>query len=218
MTECTDEVSSAYDQWAAQYDGNSNPTRDLNAKLLRELCPDPASKRVLEIGCGTGLNTVWLAASAKAVTGIDLSDGMLAINRRKVAHHNNVDLLKADITRPWPSIQRFDLVVINLVLEHVSNLQPVFVQARAALDSGGQLYVAEFHPYKQLRGSQARFADAVTGQDVLVPAFTHPVSEIVNTAVSSGFKLCSMGEWKNNSDEIFRLLTLVFDVEDSQKI
>ncbi|TLY00173.1 MAG: class I SAM-dependent methyltransferase [Thaumarchaeota archaeon] len=41
-------------------------------------------KRILEVACGTGNHTKLLAAAAYRVTGVDVSDDMLAIARRKV--------------------------------------------------------------------------------------------------------------------------------------
>lgn len=50
----------AYDAWAEQYDTDENPTRALNAMVLREQDFRRADDEVLEIGCETGLNTQWL--------------------------------------------------------------------------------------------------------------------------------------------------------------
>ena len=41
-------------------------------------------KRILEVACGTGNHTKLLAAAGYRVTGVDVSDDMLAIARRKV--------------------------------------------------------------------------------------------------------------------------------------
>ncbi len=41
-------------------------------------------KRILEVACGTGNHTKLLAATGYRVTGVDVSDDMLAIARRKV--------------------------------------------------------------------------------------------------------------------------------------
>lgn len=47
----------------------------------RELEPGKA----LEIGCGTGTNTIWLARQGFEVTGLDLSDTAIAMARSKAA-------------------------------------------------------------------------------------------------------------------------------------
>jgi 2-polyprenyl-3-methyl-5-hydroxy-6-metoxy-1,4-benzoquinol methylase len=210
MAERSHDVQRAYNEWVYQYDVNINLTRDLNADVLRQQSFDLTGKRVLEIGCGTGLNTVWLAERAQRVIGMDLSDGMLqtACDRLRGL---NVDVLQADITKPWPLHQGFDVLIATLILEHVYHLAPVFSEACRVLHPGGLLYISELHPYKQLQGTQARYHQVETGQDVLVPAFRHQVSEYTNEAIEAGFTLRHLGEWQHASDTAPRLLTLLFE-------
>lgn len=52
------DVQQAYNSWAQQYDSNENKTRDLEARSLRETLAPLTFEHCLEIGCGTGKNTV----------------------------------------------------------------------------------------------------------------------------------------------------------------
>lgn len=185
-----------------------NRTRDLNAQVLRRQEFNLAGKVVLEIGCGTGLNTIWLADKARSVLGMDISDGMLKKARARIGK-SNVQLLQADVTKPWPLHTAFDLIVANLILEHVSNLTHVFREAHRVLRPTGLYYVGELHPYKQLRGVQAKYGDG-QGGEILVPAFRHSVSEYVNAGIETGFDLRQMGEWQDDADSEPRFLTLLF--------
>jgi ubiquinone/menaquinone biosynthesis C-methylase UbiE len=204
------DARTAYDRWAAQYDTDANDTRDLNAEVLRQqtfLSPDDA---VLELGCGTGLNTEWLAVQARTVTATDVSDAMLAQAR---AHLDDaVTLQRLDITDPWSfEADRFDAVVATLVLEHVEDLGAIFREARRVLRNGGTFYLAELHPYRQFGGTQAHFEDEDTGETVVIDAHTHPVSEFVNTAIEAGFAVREMGEWRADGDDRPRLLSIQFE-------
>jgi SAM-dependent methyltransferase len=210
MFDASAEVRKAYNEWVRQYDTNENRTRDLNAKALRQQSFDLAGKAVLEIGCGTGLNTLWLADRTRLVVGVDIAEGMLQQARYRL-NELPVHLLQADLTKPWPFAQAFDLIVANLVLEHVADLTRVFDEAHRVLRSGGLFYIGELHPYKQLQGAQAKYRDVETGQEVLVRAFRHTVSEYVNHGIAAGFVLRRMGEWRNETDSDFRLLTLLFE-------
>jgi ubiquinone/menaquinone biosynthesis C-methylase UbiE len=188
-------VAGAYDRWAAQYDDAPNATRDLDALVLRGAALPLAGRDVLELGCGTGKNTAWLAAHARHVLAMDFSAGMLAEARRRV-REPTVRFVQHDVRAAWPvDAGAVDVVVGNLVLEHVRDLAPVYAEAARALRPGGQLFLCELHPYRQLRGGQAHFTDAATGETVRVPAFTHTVSEYVNAGLAAGLALRELGEW-----------------------
>jgi SAM-dependent methyltransferase len=88
-----------------------------------------------------------------------------------------------------------DLVVGNLGLEHVEHLAPIFRSAARVLREGGTLYLCELHPYRQLRGRQAHFVDAETGDTVHVPACLHSISAYVNGGIAAGLELVELGEW-----------------------
>jgi len=69
------------------------------ARLARE-----SGGRVLELACGTGRVTLALAEQGFDITGIDVSDGMLTMARRKAAAcadtvRNRLTLLHQDMTR-----------------------------------------------------------------------------------------------------------------------
>src|SRR4051812_24516774 len=72
------EVAGAYDRWAASYDADKNATRDLDALVMRRSPIALEGRDVLELGCGTGKNTSFLAEHAKSVLAMDFSEGMIA--------------------------------------------------------------------------------------------------------------------------------------------
>jgi ubiquinone/menaquinone biosynthesis C-methylase UbiE len=206
----TSAIRAAYDRWAAQYDTDENATRDLNARVLREqtfLRPDDV---VLELGCGTGLNTAGLARQAGRVVAVDVSTKMLGRARRRLADAP-VTLRQMDVTEPWPFDDgAFDAVVATLVLEHVERLAPVFREAHRVLRTGGTFYLGELHPYRQLGGTQANFEHEDSGERVVIEAFAHPTSAFVNTGIDAGFTVRRMGEWRGPDDEAPRLLSIRF--------
>lgn len=201
-------VKEAYNNWAAQYDTNLNKTRDLEARSLRSMLADMAFDSCLEIGCGTGKNTVWLIEKAKQITAVDLSEEMLAKARGKI-NSPNVNFIQADITKPWHFINSsYDLVTFSLVLEHIENLDAVFEKTAAALRSGGHLYIGELHPFKQYSGSKARFE---TEQGVqVVTCYNHHVSEFVQSARQHGLMIVDIKEFfDEDQQEIPRILSLI---------
>jgi malonyl-CoA O-methyltransferase len=203
-------IRDAYDRWAEQYDTDENATRDLNDDVLREQAFFHADDDVLEIGCGTGLNTQWLVEQAGAVVATDVSEGMLEKARTRLSGAD-VTLRKMDVTEPWRfEAGRFDCVVPTLVLEHVEHLDHVFQEASRVLRSGGALYLCELHPYRQLGGTQATFEHEGSGEQVTIDAFTHLVSEFVNEGLDAGFSVRRMGEWHGPHDDVPWLLSILF--------
>jgi ubiquinone/menaquinone biosynthesis C-methylase UbiE len=189
-----DAVANAYDQWAERYDTQPNATRDLDAQMLHEHGPRVRGRTVLELGCGTGKNSAWIAPQCTRLVALDFSPAMLVRARARVAGEH-VSFLEHDIRTPWPvDDASMDVVLGNLVLEHVEELAPVFAECARVLRKGGKLYFSELHPMRQLLGGQAHFADA-SDTVVHVPAFVHSVSEYVNAGLAAGFKLKALGEW-----------------------
>jgi ubiquinone/menaquinone biosynthesis C-methylase UbiE len=208
------DVAQAYDRWSQRYDDDHNATRDLDARVVRESPVHVAGARVLELGCGTGKNSEWLAARASELVALDFSPGMLDVARRRV-RSERVRFVEHDITRPWPiEPSSVDVVVGNLVLEHVRDLGPIYAEAARVLRPSGELFFCELHPYRQLRGGQAHFEDTETNETVPVTAYQHTVSEYVNGGLAAGFTLRALGEHLEESasiDAAPRLLSVLFE-------
>ena len=208
------EISAAYNRWSAQYDNDRNLTRDLDAQVLRQIQTLPLSgTQVLEFGCGTGKNTEYLAQHARELVAMDFSDGMLSVAKRRVPA-GHVRFVQHDVRKPWPVPDNsIDLVVGNLVLEHVEKLSAVFAEAARVLRDGGTLYICELHPFRQWRGGQAHFTEHSTGETVQVSAFVHSVGDYVNSAIKQHFMLANLGEWLESdapAGAFPRLLSLQF--------
>lgn len=200
------DVRDAYDRWAATYDTDPNRTRDLDGRLLRAVDLPWERLDVVEIGCGTGKNSGWLIGRCRSLVGLDLSPGMLARARERVP---GATFIEADLTRPWPLPDGCaDLVLADLVLEHVGDLGAVYREAARVLRAGGRLRISELHPYRQLRGSQAHFVDG--DERVDVAAVRHSVSEYVNEALAAGFALTAISEDADGDEPLPRLLIATF--------
>src|SRR5689334_25411853 len=129
----SDEVASVrggYDRWATLYDHEANPLQGLEEPRLRAAVGEVRGLVALDLGCGTGRHSLWLAAAGATVTAVDFSEGMLAEARRKTGA-DAVRWLAHDLHEPLPFADgTFELVVSGLVLEHLHELAGFFAEAR----------------------------------------------------------------------------------------
>jgi malonyl-CoA O-methyltransferase len=219
MTNSADrpEVAAAYDRWAESYDTDPNRTREMAAVVLRQQKVELAGRHVVEIGCGTGYNTQWLAEHAASVRALDFSEGMLRQARSRV-QSPHVQFMQHDIRAAWPvEDASADLVIAMLVLEHIENIASVVAEAARSLRAGGELFICELHPMRQMLGRQAEFTNPETGIGERVQAFLHDVSEYVNVGIWSGCELLHLGEWRDSDAARTnppRLLSLHFQLRE----
>lgn len=200
MLEQNGDVADLYDRWAGSYDEDANRTRDLAGSVLRGMEPAFADRDVLELGCGTGLNTEWLAGAARRVEGVDFSEGMLRQAERRV-EAANVSFLRHDLLAALPyEAGTWDVVVFALVLEHMASVAEPMAEAARVLRPGGTLVLCEYHPCRQLAGGQARFRPDAAADEVRIPAYVHLVSDYVDAALAAGLHLSRMEEAAHPED------------------
>ena len=203
-------VKEGYQIWSQQYDTNENKTRDLESMALQHTLSKFTFDKVIEFGCGTGKNTVWLQHRANQLTAVDFSDAMLAIAKQKVKSLNT-QFVTADINTPWDfTNDKFDLITYSLVLEHIENIEAVFEKIVHISNDKAFVYISELHPFKQYAGSKARFT-TVAGEQI-VTCFTHNISDFLHAANKYNFELKILEEWFDDNDKknIPRILTLLF--------
>lgn len=203
-------IEKSYNSWAKKYDTNKNKTRDLDKLVTINTLSKYNFNTVLELGCGTGKNTVWLLEKAKQIIAVDFSEEMLNKAKEKI-NNPKVTFKKADITKTWEIESEFaDLITTSLILEHIKELDFIFKQAYKKLKPNGIFFICELHPYKQYAGSKARF-ETENGTEEL-EVYTHNISEFTSVALNNGFKLIQLNESFDEleQNELPRLISFVF--------
>lgn len=204
-------IQEAYAHWSATYDSDRNLTRDLDQAVTRNALEHLRCASILELGCGTGENTSLLARIGDRVHALDFSEGMIAQAQMKL-HAENVTFTVADLARPWPfAEQSFDLIVCNLVLEHVQTLSFIFAEAFRVLVEHGRFFACELHPFRQYQGKKAVFHR--DEERIEIAAFVHHISDFLNAAEEHKLTLKSLKEWWHEEDQkIFpRLVSFLFE-------
>jgi arsenite methyltransferase len=117
-------------------------------ETLRALALQPG-ERVLDIGSGPGLLVAEMAkvvGPSGRVTGLEISDSMLALGRRRCAGtsiRDRVGFVKADaVALPFPD-GMFDVAVSTQVYEYVADLKAAFAELHRVLRPGGRALIID---------------------------------------------------------------------------
>lgn len=92
--------------------------------------------RLLDLGCGTGWTSVFLARMGYEVVGVDISADMIAHARRQAA---GLDNLRFEVTdyEELPYVSEFDAAVFYAALHHAQDEHLALVKTYRALRPGG---------------------------------------------------------------------------------
>ena len=135
-------VETTFDSFAASFEAKlaslSYRAPALVAAMLEHAGLEPSHRlEVLDAGCGTGLCGAQLVPYARRLTGVDLSDGMLAHARDKHVYHA---LMKAELSAYLrDNSEAFDLIVSADTLVYFGDLKGVIAAAAASLRPNGLL-------------------------------------------------------------------------------
>ena len=106
-------------------------------------------KRVLEIGCGIGTDTMNFARAGADVTAVDLSDKSLELARKRadVLGLSNVEFVNANVEELDQTLppQTYDLVYSFGVLHHTPRPEVALKQLRRFLTPGGPLKLMMYY-------------------------------------------------------------------------
>jgi SAM-dependent methyltransferase len=135
-------IGRTFDRSAAEYDDVLARNR-AGAERLIDALPAGEYREVLDVGCGTGFASLAAVErrGALAVTGVDVSAGMLERYREKLAERPGVRVTthRADAARMPVPATAFDAVVSSMALHWVPDRQAAVGAMARALRPGGAL-------------------------------------------------------------------------------
>ena len=100
---------------------------------------------VLEVGCGNGNFTVFLAKECSSVMGIDLDSEYVELARTRLqqktlAQKTEINIIQGDVLE-LDTDQRFDAIALLDVLEHIEDDVAILQKLNRLLKPGGNLIV-----------------------------------------------------------------------------
>jgi SAM-dependent methyltransferase len=131
-----------YRSQAAIWSGNPNPQLVAEASELR-------AGAALDVGCGEGADTLWLASRGWQVTAVDFSTVALqraAAKAEELGLGERVDWVHTDVVDWTPAAACFDLVSAQFM--HLPSVprQALFARLAEAVAPGGTLLIVGHHP------------------------------------------------------------------------
>lgn len=112
-------------------------------------------QRILELGCGWGSMSLWMARQypAATITAVSNSRSQRAfiLDQARAEGLTNLDVVTADMNAFVPE-SRYDRVVSIEMFEHMANWQPLLLRIRDCLEPDGRLFLHVFshreEPYR----------------------------------------------------------------------
>ncbi len=131
--------------------GTYNELVEIPAML--SLIGDAKGKAVLDAGCGCGYYSILLAKKGAIVTGIDISEKMIEIAKKKAAEASvRCQFLVCDMQDlTMFSSDTFDIITSSIVVGYLDDLRKAFLEVHRVLMPKGIFTFSENHPI--LRGS-----------------------------------------------------------------
>ncbi|MSU03775.1 MAG: methyltransferase domain-containing protein [Pedosphaera sp.] len=133
-------IERVYNSYSGVYDFFFGKVFQSGRELGPELLALSADTKLLEVGVGTGLSLPLLPRNVE-ITGIDLSEKMLDIAKKRAADLNlkNVKLLKMDATKLDFPDQSFDRVFAAYFISTVSDPVSVVKEMKRVCKPGGYI-------------------------------------------------------------------------------
>jgi 2-polyprenyl-3-methyl-5-hydroxy-6-metoxy-1,4-benzoquinol methylase len=104
--------------------------------LLKELAAHTWGHRLLDVGCGDGLLLQTAKDEAWEALGIDLSETAILLCHRRGLSASRTNFFDASLDE-----QRFDVIIMSELIEHVPSPQRFLKRAEELLEEGGILYL-----------------------------------------------------------------------------
>lgn len=145
-------VKKMFDNIAHDYDRlnhilSLNIDKKWRRKAVRELADESRPLKVLDVACGTGDFTIEIGkkvARGSMVTGVDISEGMIAVGLEKISRHGiDARLEVADCEALPYDADTFDRISVGFGVRNFEHLELGLREMYRVLTPGGKLVILE---------------------------------------------------------------------------
>lgn len=135
-----------FNSYKALRETDNNYNILLEQPAMKELLPDLNGKTVLDIGCGFGINCMdFINGGAESVTGIDISQKMLAVAREQNSS-KGIEYINMDMN-DIPSLgKKYDFIYSSLAFHYEEDFERLAKDMYNLLNQSGILLFSQEHP------------------------------------------------------------------------
>jgi SAM-dependent methyltransferase len=167
-----------FDDLAPRWDEVGQDPEDTVRQVAQwcELLNFRSGEDLLEMGCGTGQLTGWLAAQVAPgrVTAIDFSPQMLEEARRK---HPSVRFERADVCRDDLGRECYDMAFCFHAFPHFRDQQAALINVARALRDGGRLLIMHLAGSAEINAFHDGVGGVITGDHLPLATAWPPLLE-----------------------------------------
>lgn len=152
-------------------------------------------QRVLDVACGTGVVTRLAAqrvGKTGAVTGLDVTPGMLAVARAQIPAGAMIDWREANAESMPFDEGAFDVVLCQMGLQFVTNKLAALREMRRVLATGGRVFINSPGPLPPLfaimADALARYLNPKAAAFCEIVFALHDTDEIAGLLRGAGFR------------------------------
>jgi ubiquinone/menaquinone biosynthesis C-methylase UbiE len=138
--------SAPYDKHAGTYDRSWRRYITQTLGFLKASISFRSSDKILDVGCGTGEfeRLILSEHPEQYLVGIDISEKMLGLARKKCSRYPNAAFLKADASALPFADHSFDLVISANALHYFDQPDASLTEMRRVLIPGGSVVILDW--------------------------------------------------------------------------
>jgi SAM-dependent methyltransferase len=133
------------------------------ARLIDRATPRDA--RIVEIGCGTGQMSLYLASADRVVIGADLARASLRLGAAAAKRFqlDRIQFIETDLHRPGLREGSFDVVYASGVLHHTPDPRVAFARVARLAKPGGMIVLGLYNTFARIPTRLRRLVARVSG-------------------------------------------------------
>lgn len=190
---------------------------------IKEMLPELIGKKILDVGCGTGIFTFLLEEyKPTKIVGLDLSEAMIDIAKKKAEQRNSkASFILGDATFTDQYVNgKFDLIFSSTTTHYIENLDVFFDNLGKCMEDTGSMILSIINPiysamYPIEHGNtfpddeewQLRYLDKAVRSYIqpwieyndkydnqLSKSFHYLFSDYMNAITKAGLRICQIEE------------------------